>query len=128
MLRHLSQAHDTTCISCHPYVFYKKVFLNNSQNSQENNCAGVSNSCNFNKKEALAQEVSCEPCKIFKNMFFIEQLWRLLQEIYSREQYLHKYWWYSWKILGVAQKIIFLRLMKKLDPGTYTFYRETSLT
>ena len=85
MLRHLSQAHDTTCISCHPYVFYKKVFLNNSQNSQGNNCAGVSNSCNFNKKEALAQEVSCEPCKIFKNIFFIEQLWRLLQEIYSRE-------------------------------------------
>ena len=58
MLGHLSQAHDTTYISCHPYVFYKKMFLNNSQNSQENNCAGVSNSCNFNKKEALAQEVS----------------------------------------------------------------------
>ena len=55
-------------------VFFKKVFLKISQNSQENNCARVSFSiklaCNFIKKETLAQVFSCEFCKIFKNTFF----------------------------------------------------------
>ena len=56
MLRHLSQPYAMTYINSHPEVFYKKVL----QNSQENSCSGVFFSCNFNKKEALAQEVSCE--------------------------------------------------------------------
>ena len=48
----------------------KKVFLESSQNSQENNCAQVSFCrCNFIKKEALAQEFSCEFCEISKNTF-----------------------------------------------------------
>ena len=51
-------------INSHPEVFYKKVFLKVSQNSQENSCAGVSFSCNFNKKDALAQKISCEFSKI----------------------------------------------------------------
>ena len=52
----------------------KKVFLKNSQNSQENTCAGA-----FIKKETLAQEFSGEFCEIFKNTFFIKQLrWPLL--------------------------------------------------
>ena len=38
-----------------------------SQNSQENTCAKT---CNFNKKETLAQVFSCEFCEIFKNIFF----------------------------------------------------------
>ena len=38
----------------------KKAFLKNSQNSQEN-------TCNFIKKETLAQ---CEFCEIFKNVFY----------------------------------------------------------
>ena len=43
-----------------------KVFLEISQNSQENACAkGV----NFIKKETLAQEFSCELCEISRNMF-----------------------------------------------------------
>ena len=63
MLRHLLQPHAMTYIS-HPEVFYKKVFLKISQNSQENRCAEVSFSCNFNKKEALAQVVFCEFCEI----------------------------------------------------------------
>ena len=55
----------------------KKVFLNISQNSQENTCARVSfliklqaRPCNFSKKETLAQVFSCEFCEISKNTFF----------------------------------------------------------
>ena len=53
----------------------KKVFLEISQNSQENTCARV---CNFIKKETLAQLFSCEFCEISKNIFFTEHLWWLL--------------------------------------------------
>ena len=64
-----------------PEVFYKKVFLKNSQNSEENTCARVSfliklqaSALNFIKKEALAQVFSREFCKIFKNTFSTEHL------------------------------------------------------
>ena len=61
-----------------PEVFCKgKVFLEISQNSQENTCAGVSfliklqaEACNFIKKETLAQVFSYEFCEISKNTFF----------------------------------------------------------
>ena len=46
----------------------KKVFLEISQNSQENSCARVA--CNFIKKETLAQVFSCEFYEISKNTFF----------------------------------------------------------
>ena len=56
-------------------VFYKTLEI--SQNSQENPCPRVSfliklqvPSCNFIKKEALAQVYSWEFCEIFKNTFF----------------------------------------------------------
>ena len=54
----------------------KKVFLEISQNSQENTCARASflivagGACNFIKKETLAQVFSCEFCEISKNTFF----------------------------------------------------------
>ena len=55
----------------------KKVFLEISENSQENTCARVSfleklqaGACKFIKKETLAQVSSCEFCKITKNTFF----------------------------------------------------------
>ena len=56
----------------------EKVFLEISQNSQENNCARVSfliklqaEACNFTGKETLAQVFSCEFCKIFNcNSFY----------------------------------------------------------
>ena len=54
-------------------VFFKKVFLNISQNSQESTCNGVSflsAASNFIKKETPAHEFSCEICKIFKNILF----------------------------------------------------------
>ena len=64
----------------------KKVFLEISQNSQENICATVSfliklqaSACNFIKKKTLAQAFSCEFCEISKNTFFTERLrWLLL--------------------------------------------------
>ena len=58
----------------------KKVFLEISQNSQENTSARVSeaSSCNFIKKETKTQVFSCEFCEISKNIFFTEHLWWLL--------------------------------------------------
>ena len=54
----------------------KNVFLEISQNSQENTCVRVSfliklqaQVCKFIKKEALAQVFSSEFCKISKNTF-----------------------------------------------------------
>ena len=51
-----------------------------SQNLQENTCGRISfltklQACNFIKKDALAQEFSCEFCEIFKNTFFTEHFW-----------------------------------------------------
>ena len=55
----------------------KKMFLEVSQNSQENTCARVSfliklqtEACNFIKKETLTQVFSYEFCEISKNIFF----------------------------------------------------------
>ena len=55
-------------------VLWKKVFLEISQNSQENTCARASfliklQACNFIKTETLAQVFSCEFCEISKNIF-----------------------------------------------------------
>ena len=56
------------------------MFLKISQYSKENTCATVSflikrQSCNFIKKETLAQLFSCEFCEVFKNTVFQEHLW-----------------------------------------------------
>ena len=53
----------------------KKVFLEISQNPQENACTRVSflltlQACNFIKKETLARVFYCEFCEISKNTFF----------------------------------------------------------
>ena len=50
----------------------KKEFLEISQNSQENACAGVSFLIKFFEKETLAQLFSCEICEIPMNTFFTE--------------------------------------------------------
>ena len=47
----------------------KKVFLEISQNSQENTCARK-----FIKKETLAQVLSCDFCEISQNTFSRENL------------------------------------------------------
>ena len=65
-------------------ILSKKVFLEISQNSQENTCSRASfliklqasaSACNFIKKEALAQVFFCEFCEISKNTVFTEHLW-----------------------------------------------------
>ena len=59
--------------SSSPGVLFEKVFLETSQNSQENTCASAffkkKLACNFIKKETLAQVFSCELCKISKSTF-----------------------------------------------------------
>ena len=55
-------------------VLFTKVFLEISQNSQENTGVRVSFlikawACNFIKKETLTQVFSCEFCEISKNTF-----------------------------------------------------------
>ena len=67
--------------SSHRRCYIKKVFLEILQNSQENTCARASfliklkaSSCNFIKKETLAQMFFCEFCEISKNTFFEEHL------------------------------------------------------
>ena len=62
-------------------VLWEKVFLEVSQNSQENTCARVSfliklldSAWNFIKKETLAQVSSCEFCEVSKNNFFTQHL------------------------------------------------------
>ena len=54
-------------------VLLEKVFLEISQNSQENIFARVF--FNFIKKETLAQVFSCEFCEISTSTFLTEQLW-----------------------------------------------------
>ena len=68
---------ETTNRSSRPEVFYKKVFLEISQNSQENTCARVSfliklhtKANNFIKKETLTQMFSSAFWEIFKNTFY----------------------------------------------------------
>ena len=58
----------------------KKVFLNISQNSQENTCTKayflikLPEACNFIKRNTLAKMLFCEFCELFKNTFFTENL------------------------------------------------------
>ena len=68
--------------SSHQRCFVKKGVLRNfakftgkhlCQSLFFNKAAG--GVCNFIKKEALAQEFSCEFCEISKNNFFTEQVW-----------------------------------------------------
>ena len=49
IIRHLIQPHVMTYINSHPEMFYKKMSLKVSQNSQEISCAEVSFSCNLIK-------------------------------------------------------------------------------
>ena len=60
----------------------KKVFLRNSQNSQENTCARLSLliklQANFIKKETLARVFPVNFVKLLRAPFFIEHLWWLL--------------------------------------------------
>ena len=75
-------------------VLWKKVFLEISQNSQENTCVRASflikhQACNFIKKEALAQVFSCEFCEISKSTFFQNTSGQLLFMKYKGNHIVH---------------------------------------
>ena len=55
------------------------MFLEISQNSQENTCARVSF---LMKLQAVAQVFSCDFCEISKNTFFSEHLWATVSVLY----------------------------------------------
>ena len=57
--------------SSHSRCFVKKMFLKNSQNSQENTCARVAF---LIKLQVEVQVFSYEVCEIFKNTSFTEHL------------------------------------------------------
>ena len=64
-----------------PRCSVKKVFLNISQNSQENTCARVSlliTLLNFVKRETLAQVSSVKFVKFLRTLFFTKHLRQLL--------------------------------------------------
>ena len=75
--------------SSHLRCYVKNVFLEISQNSQENTSArdsfliklqarGQQLYCNFIKIESLTQVFSCGFCEIFNNTLFYRNLWWLL--------------------------------------------------
>ena len=76
----------------HRRCFVKNLFLEISQNSQENICARdsflIKLQANFVKKESLAQIFFCGFCEISKNTFFTEHLrataslWRYEKVLY----------------------------------------------
>ena len=70
--------------SSHQRCSIKKVFLKNSQNSQENTSQKIHRTppetCYFIKKETLAQLFSCEFWEISKNTFFTEYLYEAASE------------------------------------------------
>ena len=72
-------------------LLYEKMFLEISQNSQENTCAFLmklqASACNFIKKEALSQVFSCEFCEISKNIFFTEHLWATTSTLWKKQNH-----------------------------------------
>ena len=72
-------------ITSHRKFSVGRLFLEISQNSQENTFVRVSfliklqaTVCNFIKNKTLAQVFFCEFCEISNNTFFTEHLWLLL--------------------------------------------------
>ena len=61
---------ESTSRSSHRGCSVEKVFLEISQNSQENKVYFLIKACNFIKNEAMAQVRACEFCEISKNIFF----------------------------------------------------------
>ena len=80
---------ELTCMrSSHQMCSIKKMFLEISQNSQENTCARV---CSFIKKETLAQMFSCDFSEISKNTFFTEHLWTTTSYAYLIKGLMYHY-------------------------------------
>ena len=122
--------------SSHQRCSMKKVFLEISQNSQENTCARASfliklQAYNFIKKETLTQVFSCEFCKIFKNTYFTEHLWTTASKVFSLSKNINTLILFivSWKnqfaqdismlILAVLPSLVCLIGLPKCDLHKY---------
>ena len=93
----------------------KKVFLEMSQNSQENTCARVAflillqaEVCNFIKKETLAEVFSVNFVKFLRILFLIEHLWWLL--LYIKFYFLvysdvSRFFGRTWFLIVISAKI-----------------------
>ena len=57
------------------FANFRDLVKNFAMFAEKNLCQSLFLSCNFIKKETLAQRFSCEVSKIFKNPFFTEHLW-----------------------------------------------------
>ena len=85
MLRYLSQPRAITYnTSSHPEVFYEKVLLKVSQNSQENSYAGDSFSCNFDKKKLWHRWYPVN----FRKLFWCQNTKSKCMQMYSKRMYI----------------------------------------
>ena len=116
--------------SSHQRCSVKKVFLEISQNSQENTCARVSIliKLNFIKKETLAQVFSFDFCEISKNTFFTEHVWATASLMNWFYYYLSIYF-YFWENLTKARyfsvsNLPEKKMQKKLD-SIYIHFKES---
>ena len=87
-------------------VFYKKCVLKSfAIFTAKHLCLSLFLSCNFINKDSLAQEFSCEFCKIFKDTFFTEHLWMTplnLQQLRA----LYFAIVYSWLLLSNKKSLV----------------------
>ena len=91
----------------------KKVFLEILQNSQENTCARAvcAEACNFIKKEILEQVLSCQFCKISKNIFFTELFRTTASVVYL--------WWRNRTMIKTMIGRCYDNIMLCFDPLIY---------
>ena len=116
----MSQCRGSPSYQQPPEVFYKKgVPKNFSIFTRKDLCQSLFLSCNFIKKETLAQGFFCEFCKIFKNTFFTEHLWMTASIL---QQFLALYFaiLYSWQLWNseksfVGKKLIYLKDFTDLE-------------
>ena len=60
-------------------------------------------SCNFIKKETLAQVFSCEFCEISKNTFLTEHIWTIASEFLRQLQEVKIFDWYMFIVYWFSQ-------------------------
>ena len=87
-------------------MFYKKCVLKSfAIFTAKHLCLSLFLSCNFINKDSLAQEFSCEFCKIFKDTFFTEHLWMTPLNL---QQLLALYFAivYSWLLLSNKKSLV----------------------
>ena len=105
------------------------MFLEILQNLKENTCARVSFfskvACNFFRQRDSSTGVSCEFCKISKNMFFTEHLWaaasdcieytfRIYILLHSKKQYFRHFL----LVFKIVESLLFILNVVKKNGGS----------